>query len=102
MSIDIKSYLLGKNAASTGDITLNPLFVTENGSYVPGEGKAFGKVNVAVPQGVFPSGTKTINRNGEYNVTEYEKVDVNIKPTYSVEGNTLKISGMVESGVLYL
>lgn len=44
-----------------------------------------------IPEGyIKPSGTKTIETNGEHNIAEYEKVNVNV-PTYEL-GSKLKIS----------
>ena len=43
-----------------------------------GEYYGLNKVNVDVPQGVFPSGTLDITENGQHNVEEYEKVNVNV------------------------
>lgn len=49
---------------------------------------------------------KTVTENGTYEADLWYdglgKVTVNVQPTYSVQGETLFISGMVESEVLYL
>lgn len=59
--------------------------VTKNGAVevIPDEGytlsKATVNVDVPMPDGyIKPSGTKTIEENGEHIVTEYEKVSVNV------------------------
>lgn len=59
--------------------------VTKNGAVevIPDEGytlsKATANVDVPIPDGyIKPSGTKTIEENGEHIVTEYEKVSVNV------------------------
>lgn len=53
--------------------------VTENGK-VTADGEYYGlkEVNVNVPQGVFPNGTKDITENGTHGVREYENVNVNV------------------------
>lgn len=86
--------------------TLEDVTITENGTTEAVEGRAFKKVTVDVPTYPEPSGKKVINENGtDIDVKDYATVDVNVEgvtPSYAVVGNTLFISGRVESEVLYL
>ena len=61
-----------------GDIDVDALTVTENGTYSASSGHAFDPVTVSVPQGVFPSGTSSITANGIYDITSFASVDVNV------------------------
>lgn len=61
-----------------GDITVEPLPVSANGTYTAPSGKAYSPVVVNVPQGVFPSGTRNISANGNYDVTNYASVAVSV------------------------
>lgn len=57
MPFDATSYIMGRNSASGGggggggDITVEPLEVTDNGTYTADEGKAYSPVTVNVPKG---------------------------------------------------
>lgn len=56
-----------------GDITVEPLSVTQNGTTTAPAGKAYSPVTVAVPE---PSGTIQITENGVVNVKNYESASV--------------------------
>lgn len=66
-----------KNTVTLNNIpavkTEEDLSVTENGEYTPDEGKTFGKVTVAVPQGTLFC-WKTSDGNFTYTDTEHPKV----------------------------
>lgn len=60
--------------------------ITENGqfTYTPNEKQVFSSVevnvNVPIPDGyIQPAGTMDITKNGEYNIAEFEKVNVDVK-----------------------
>lgn len=61
-----------------GDVSVDALSVTENGTYTAEEGHAYSPVTVSVPQGVFPSGTLSITSNGTYDVGSFASADVNV------------------------
>ena len=69
-----------------GDITVESLSVTQNGTYSE-EGKAYSPVNVEVPLG-----TKNITSNGTYNAEDdglegYSQVNVGVQPIYGFHLN---------------
>lgn len=75
MPLDLKSFAVGKangGGGEPGEIVTEKLSVKANGTYIAPSGKA------------------------------YTPVVVNVKPTYSVQDETLFISGMVKSEVLYI
>lgn len=76
MSFDKESFALGirNSGLSAGALT-----VSENGVYLAPTGEAYNKVTVDVEQGVFPSGTLNITDNGDYSVSQYENVSVNVE-----------------------
>lgn len=61
-----------------GDVSVDALSVTENGTYSASSGHAYSPVTVSVPVGVFPSGTSSITANGIYDITNFASVDVNV------------------------
>ena len=67
-----------KLAGGGGDIEVNSLSVTENGTYTALPGHAFSPINVSVPVGVFPSGTSDITSNGIYSVVDFASVNVSV------------------------
>lgn len=60
------------------NVDVEPLAVTENGTYTAPKGKAYSPVSVNVPQGIQPTGTKQITENGTYDVTEFASAEVNV------------------------
>lgn len=83
MTFNIQSYAIGKAAS-----VLEPLTVTENGTYTPEEKvDGFSSVTVNVPTGITPTGTKTITTNGTHDVTNYASANVNVTPTFTPEDN---------------
>ena len=70
------------NSSGGGDIDVESLSVTENGSYNAGEGKAYNPVIVNVPEPTLK--TKSITANGIYqasgdNADGYSSVDVHVE-----------------------
>ena len=83
-----------------GDITVEPLSVTENGSYPAPSGKAYSPVTVNVPN---PStGKLTITNTQEYDVTDYaaaQVVDADlVAENIKKDVNILGITGTFEGG----
>lgn len=72
------------NSGDVADPVIEPLAITENGTYtapVGVDGYSPVSVNVPIPDGyIKPSGTLEITENGEYDVSEKEKVVVDIEP----------------------
>lgn len=69
-------------AGGVANPVIEPLSVTENGTYTAPEGvDGYSPilVNVPIPDGyIKPSGTKEITENGTHDVTEYASVSVNV------------------------
>lgn len=79
---ELKEVLQGK-ASGVANPIIEPLQVTENGTYTAPDGvDGYSpiEVNVPIPEGyIKPSGTLEITENGTYDVTEYESVNVNVE-----------------------
>lgn len=78
MSLDKESYAIGlHNASGSTDILLKSVTFIENGNYSAPPGTAYRSVRVAVSTEV-PEGTLEIEENGLYDVSTYEKANVNV------------------------
>ena len=75
---------LGSAVNVSGDVEIEALSVTENGTYQE-QGKAYSPVTVNV-EGIVPSGTLIITENGVYDVTEKASADVNVPQGGDVDG----------------
>ena len=96
----IRSALVGKGA---GDalMTIEPLSVTENGTYTAPSGtNGYDPVTVNVPQ---PSGSIPITENGTHDVAAYASADVNVpQPSGSItitENGTHNIAAYASANV---
>lgn len=70
-----------KGEGGGGDIDVDALNVTENGTYTASSGHAYNpvSVNVPIPSGyIQPTGTSSITENGIYNISSFASVDVNV------------------------
>ena len=83
----ISTELDGKIAGGGGTViepVIQPLEVSENGTYTPPEGvDGFAPVvvDVPVPDGyIIPSGELAITENGTHDVTQYASVNVDVEP----------------------
>lgn len=70
---DVYGYAVAN--VQVGTTELHPITITENGTYTPPEGYGYSKAVVDVPT---PEGNKTITKNGEYHIAQYETVTVKI------------------------
>ena len=70
------------DAGGVANPVIEPLSITENGTYTAPEGVDGYTpvvVNVPIPDGyIQPSGTKDITSNGTHSVTEFAEVNVNV------------------------
>ena len=73
----VVSAKLQKGGGGGGDVTVEELNVTSNGSYSASSGYAYSPVNVSVP-GIVPSGTSAITANGIYDVTNFASASVSV------------------------
>ena len=76
--MDAKTFLMAKKLAGSGGpkIEVEPLEITENGTYTAPAGKAYSPITANVPN---PStGTLSIDSNGTYDVTSYASAEVNV------------------------
>ncbi len=93
------------NSGGGGDITVTPLNVTQNGTYVAPSGKAYTPVNVDVSGGSPDLVDVTITENGVYNHDShdgYDEVTVNVPqlpPT--LEDKTIISNGVYEASEGY-
>ena len=67
-----------------GTVDVQPLSVTENGTYTAPSGIAYSPVTVDV-EGVVPAGAIEIEENGEYDVTQYASASVAV-PQFEPSG----------------
>lgn len=98
----IISAKLSKGEGGGGDVSVEELSVTDNGTYTAPEGKAYSPVKVNVPKGITPSGTKSITANGNYDVTNFASASVNVpSPAPTTQALTVTENGTynVPSGV---
>lgn len=121
MALDLKSYVIGKQNGYSGDITLETLNATANGTTTAQQGKAYNKVIVNVQPPLeeksvtengevtpsagkyglskvtvavpLPSGTVQINENGTANVKDYEYAEVDVQPNLEVKPVVVSANG---------
>lgn len=75
----LSAKLIKGEGGGGGDIDVDPLTVTENGVYSASSGHAYSPVTVSVPQsGITPTGTKSIDANGVYDVTDFASANVSV------------------------
>ena len=93
---DVKSYASAKVDVPETEPVIKPLSVTANGTYtVPANADGYGPVMVNVPtegDGITPSGTLDITANGDYDVTQYAGVSVDVPATGITPSGTLDIT----------
>ncbi len=79
---DVKHYGSVSVDVPSEEPSIEPLTITENGTYSPPSGiHGYAPVVVKVPipdNYIIPSGTLTIRNNGTHNVTQYASVNVNV------------------------
>lgn len=78
---------------SGSDITVQPLSVSQNGTYTALTGTAYSPVSVNVPASAVDTGTKAITANGNgQDVVGYASVNVNVPNSYSLADNGKVVS----------
>lgn len=80
--IELAESLPDADSGGTANPIIEPLAITENGTYTPPDGVdgySPVSVNVPIPDGyIVPSGTKTITENGTHDAKAYASVNVNV------------------------
>ncbi len=93
---DVKNYASAQVDVPETEPVIRPLSVTANGTYaIPANADGYGPVTVNVPtegDGITPSGVLDITRNGDYDVTQYAGVSVDVPETGITPAGTLDIT----------
>lgn len=93
---DVKNYASAQVEVPETEPVIRPLSVTANGTYtVPANADGYGPVTVNVPtegDGITPSGVLDITANGDYDVTQYAGVSVDVPETGITPAGTLDIT----------
>lgn len=93
---DVKNYASAQVDVPETEPVIRPLSVTTNGTYaIPENADGYGPVTVNVPtegDGITPSGVLDITRNGDYDVTQYAGVSVDVPETGITPAGTLDIT----------
>lgn len=89
--MDLFDILMAKKLSGNGDVSVDSLSVTENGTYTAEEGHAYSPVTVSVPS-VTPAGTKNIEANGDYDVASFASAHVAV-PSAFMEAITITENG---------
>lgn len=93
---DVKNYASAQVDVPETEPVIRPLSVTANGTYaIPANADGYGPVTVNVPtegDGITPSGVLDITRNGDYDVTQYAGVRVDVPETGITPAGTLDIT----------
>lgn len=88
---DVKNYASAQVDVPETEPVIRPLSVTANGTYaIPANADGYGPVTVNVPtegDGITPSGVLDITRNGDYDVTQYAGVSVDVPAEGGGSGN---------------
>ncbi len=92
---DVKNYANAQVDVPETEPVIKPLSVTANGTYaIPANADGYGPVTVNVPTsggGITPSGVLDITANGDYDVTVYAGVSVDVPETGITPSGTLDI-----------
>lgn len=80
-----------------GDITVQSLTVTQNGTTTAPTGRAYSPVIVNVPASAVDTGTKNITSNGTHDVVGYASAAVSVPNTYTAsdEGKVVQNGALV-------
>lgn len=93
---DVKNYASAQVDVPETEPVIRPLSVTANGTYaIPANADGYGPVTVNVPtegDGITPSGVLDITENGDYDVTQYAGVSVDVPETGITPAGTLDIT----------